>query len=148
MVEAVAIENMYEVLKQVRLTLSPNMDKGTFLLSEYALKEVAGRETVTITMNAKPSHEFRGYLIISAANQGILGILPIDVGSDDMVVRPPLNQKHRNIYFDLATLSNDNQDAKIELNITDREPARDKHFYSRFKNMSSLHYKQMISGNN
>jgi len=101
-IEAVVIKNLNrEPLKQVRLMLSSDMDRGRFLLSEYAFKQIDDAEKVTVIMNTKNSKEFQGYLIVSASNTGILSVLPVDVKvSDFHIGKPVVHQKKQTVYLD------------------------------------------------
>lgn len=102
-IEVIVIENLnHEPLKQVRLMLSPDIDRGRFLLSDYAFKQIDKAEKVTVVMNTKyNSKDLQGYLILVASNSGILAVFPIDVEPSDFHIRSAkTHQKHPTMYLD------------------------------------------------
>jgi hypothetical protein len=147
-IEAIVIENKgNEPLRQVRVTLSPNMDRGVFLLSEYAFKEIVDREIVTITMNTKyDNKEYEGYVTVAAANGGILGIFPVDIKSDDFHIRPALEDTtHPTVYLDITTIGSEVPEPKPDTQEIHEQKEKQMQFFFKFKNMSSLQYKKWLT---
>jgi hypothetical protein len=101
-IEAIEIENLGdEPLEQVRLTLSPGLDRGRLLLSDYALKQIDDTKKVMIKMNVNDTSDLQGSLTVAAANAGIIAVFPIDVTPNDFHIGSPnADEKHGTTYLD------------------------------------------------
>ncbi|MGH9923677.1 MAG: hypothetical protein ACRD38_13090, partial [Nitrososphaerales archaeon] len=102
-IEAIEIESLGdEPLKQVRLTLSPGLDKGRLMLSDHAFKQIDGTKKVMIKMNINDTNALQGSLTVAAANSGIIAVFPIDVTPSDFHIGSPVaDQKHPTTYLDV-----------------------------------------------
>ena len=88
-----------EPLKQIRIVKSPEFTDKEFHISDKALTEIDGKQTIELTYKGQYGKERHGYVYVFAANKGLLATFDVVVNEDVRLY--PHQQKKTHAAYDL-----------------------------------------------
>ncbi len=88
-----------EPLKQIRIVKSPEFTDKEFHVSDRALTEINGKQTIELTYKGQYGKERHGYVYVFAANKGLLATFDVVVNDDVRLY--PHQQKKSHAAYDL-----------------------------------------------
>lgn len=97
-------------IKQIRIATSPDFGFKELHVSDYALKELYGHHTITVTYkgqyaNTQYGKELHGYLYVFASNIGHLATFDVVVKDDIILYQHQQKQTHKPYNLDLQNVS-------------------------------------------
>ncbi|MGH9922882.1 MAG: choice-of-anchor U domain-containing protein [Nitrososphaerales archaeon] len=94
-----------EPLKQIRIVKSPEFTDREFHISDKALNEIDGKQTIEVTYKGQYGKERHGYVYVFAANKGLLATFDVVVNDDVRLYAHEQKKSHAAYDLDMRSTS-------------------------------------------
>lgn len=94
-----------EPLKQIRIVKSPEFTDKEFHISDKALTEIDGKQTIELTYKGQYGKERHGYVYVFAANKGLLATFDVVVNEDVRLYQHEQKKSHAAYDLEMRSVS-------------------------------------------
>jgi hypothetical protein len=94
-----------EPLKQIRIVKSPEFTDKEFHISDKALTEIDGKQTIELTYKGQYGKERHGYVYVFAANKGLLATFDVVVNEDVRLYQHEQKKSHAGYDLEMRSVS-------------------------------------------